>query len=166
MVSPYDKTHILLFVLRRDILQGTYTLLLTCNKPLRLRVGKIGLVPLEKGHYLYTGSALGIGGASLERRVARHRCRTKRVRWHVDYLTVRPEIIVRHIVCLQSRKRLECQINQHIISTLNAQPIAPHAGATDCECNGHLLSVKVGGVGTILAGLEQIYANFGTPSSL
>jgi Uri superfamily endonuclease len=147
-------------------LQGTYTLLLTCNKSLRVRVGKIGQTLLVKGHYVYTGSAMGTGGASLERRVARHRRRTKRRRWHVDYLTVRREITVKHVVCLQSDRRLECQINQHIISTLNAQPIAHRAGATDCKCSGHLLSVKVrGGLPTILAGLQEVYANFGTPLS-
>jgi len=146
-------------------LRGTYTLLLTCNKPLRLRVGKIGRTLLEKGHYLYTGSAMGIGGASLERRVARHRRRTKRRRWHVDYLTVRPEITVSHVVCLQSERRLECQINQQIISTLSAQPIARRAGAMDCKCSGHLLSVR-GGLSATLAGLEEVYANFGTPLSL
>jgi Uri superfamily endonuclease len=110
---------------------------------------------------------LGIGGASLERRVARHRRRTKRVRWHVDYLTVRPEITVKHVVCLQSDKRLECDINQNIISRLGGRTIAPRAGATDCDCSGHLLSVRVrGGLPVVLAGLEEIYSNFGTPSSV
>jgi Uri superfamily endonuclease len=162
-----DKTHIPLFVLRRDVLKGTYTLLLTCDKPLRLRVGRIGQTLLKKGHYLYTGSALGIGGASLERRVARHRRRTKPRKWHVDYLTVRPEIRVRHVICLQSDRRLECQINQHIISKLNAQPIGPHAGATDCKCTAHLLSVKLHeGLQTTLARLEGVYSDFGTPFSL
>ena len=119
----------MLFVLRRIALRGTYTLLLACRRPFKLRIGKLGLTNVEKGNYLYTGSALGTGAVSLEQRIARHRQRKKRVKWHVDYLTVRREITVVNAICTENGKRLECQINQQILSKLSGKPIIRRAGA-------------------------------------
>ena len=152
----------LLFVLRSDALRGTYTLLLACKRPFEVRIGKLGLTKIKRGTYLYTGSALGSGAVSLERRIARHRRRNKRVRWHVDYLTVRPEVAVANVICIESDKRLECQINRRIVSNLKAKPIIRRAGASDCNCIGHLLSVKSHS-SAILKGLKEIYSMLGEP---
>ena len=155
-----------LFVLRRIVLRGTYTLLLACKRPFELRIGKLGRVRLKKGHYLYTGSALGAGAASLEKRVARHRRRNKRVKWHVDYLTVRCEIIVVNAICLHANKRLECQINQQISFELNGKPIIKRAGASDCKCDGHLLSIELLDPKVIMTRLKHVYAMHGESSFL
>ena len=152
-----------LFVLRRIVLRGTYTLLLACKRPFRVRIGKLGQIRLEKGNYLYTGSALGTGAVSLEQRVARHRRRNKRVKWHVDYLTVHREITVVNVICIEINKRLECQINQQILSNLNGKPIIRRAGASDCKCGGHLLSVRLLDSKDITRRLKQIYAMYGEP---
>ena len=152
-----------LFVLRRIALRGTYTLLLACKRPFNLRIGKLGLTKVEKGYYLYTGSALGTGAVSLEQRIARHRRRDKRVKWHVDYLTVHREITVVNVICTEINERLECQINQQIMSNLNGEPIIRRAGASDCKCSGHLLSVRLLDSKAIMSKLKQIYAMHGEP---
>ena len=152
-----------LFVLRRVALRGTYTLLLACKRPFKVRIGKLGMTKIEKGNYLYTGSALGKGAVSLEQRVARHRRRNKRVKWHVDYLTVRQEIRVVNVICIGVNKRLECQINRQILSNLNGKPIIPRAGASDCKCSAHLLSVKLRNPKAVMTRLKQIYATYGEP---
>ena len=152
-----------LFVLRRVALRGTYTLLLACKRPFNLRIGKLGLTKIEKGNYLYTGSALGTGAVSLEQRVARHRRRDKHVKWHVDYLTVHREITVVNVICTKTGERLECQINQRIISNLNGEPIMRRAGASDCKCSAHLLSIRLLDSKDIMTRLEQIYAKHGQP---
>jgi len=152
-----------LFVLRRIALRGTYTLLLACKRPFKLRIGKLGLTKVEKGYYLYTGSALGTGAVSLEQRIARHRRRDKRVKWHVDYLTVHREITVVNVICTEISERLECRINEQIMSNLNGEPIIRRAGASDCKCSGHLLSVRLLDSKTILIRLKQIYAMHGEP---
>jgi Uri superfamily endonuclease len=144
-------------------LKGTYTLVMACEEPFRVKIGKIGHAHIEKGFFLYTGSALGRGGASLERRIERHYRKGKQVRWHVDFLTVRPEISIKKTVCLKSLKRVECRINQLIISELRGKPVILHVGATDCKCDGHLLSVGVADVHWILIRLQQVYSNFGNP---
>ena len=151
-----------LFVLRRIALKGTYTLLLACKRPFKLRIGKLGLANVEKGNYLYTGSALGTGAVSLEQRVTRHRRRNKRVKWHVDYLTVHREIAIVNVICTETDRRLECQISQQILSDLNGKPIIQRAGASDCKCSGHLLSVRLR-ESTIMTRLKQIYVMYGEP---
>jgi len=153
-------------VLRKIALRGTYTLLLACKRPFKVRIGKLGLIQLEKGNYLYTGSALGTGAVSLEQRVARHRRRNKRVKWHIDHLTVHREITIVNVICTEINKRLECQINQQILSNLNGKPIIQRAGASDCNCPGHLLSVRLLDSKVILARLKQIYASYGEPLSM
>jgi Uri superfamily endonuclease len=155
-----------LFVLRRIALRGTYTLLLACKRPFKLRIGRLGQVRLKKGHYLYTGSALGSGAASLEERVARHRRHNKCVRWHVDYLTVRSEIIIVNAICLRASKRLECQINQQISFEFSGKPIIKKAGASDCKCDGHLLSTELLDSKVIMTRLKHVYAMHGEFSFL
>ena len=152
-----------LFVLRRNALRGTYTLLLACKMPFEVRIGKLGLTNIKRGTYLYTGSALGSGAVSLEQRISRHRRRNKLVRWHVDYLTVRPEVIVEKVIYIESDKRLECHINQRIVSNLKAKPIIRRAGASDCNCIGHLLSVKSHNPRAIITRLKEIYSMHGDP---
>ncbi len=150
-------------MIRKIALKGTYTLVMVCKEPFRVKIGRIAHVRIGKGFLLYTGSALGRGGVSLERRIERHYRKGKKVKWHVDFLTVRPEISIKKTVCLKSLKRFECRINKLIISELMGKPVILHAGATDCKCDGHLLSVEVADVQRILIRLQQIYSTFGNP---
>ncbi len=143
-------------------MKGTYTLLLICMKPFRTKIGSLGYATIGKGHYLYTGSALGTGSVSLEGRLNRHLRGPKNVRWHVDYLTSNPRYRVKAIVCLKSSKRLECTINQKIVRNLNAKPILIGAGSSDCKCDGHLTRVETSiGAGEILSKVTRAYQGFG-----
>ena len=137
------------------------------EKPFNVKIGKVGQAQIRNALYLYTGSALGRGGASLEKRVSRHYRKDKRTRWHVDYLTVRAEITIKNVVCLESPRRFECKISQLIISELDAKPILLHAGSTDCNCDGHLLTLRnAGDINAVLKRLEEIYSRFGNPFHL
>lgn len=148
-------------------MKGTYTLVMVSEKPANVRIGKVGQAQIGNNLCLYTGSALGHGGTSLEKRVSRHYKKDKPTRWHVDYLTVRPEITIKKVICLTSPKRFECQINQLIISELDAKPILLHAGSTDCKCAGHLVALRnAGNLNAILKRLEEIYSRFGDPFQL
>jgi Uri superfamily endonuclease len=143
-------------------LKGTYTLLIICVKPFRTKVGSLGYATIRKGHYLYTGSALGCGSVSLEGRLGRHLRGPKNVTWHVDYLTSNPRCRVKAIVCLRSSKRLECTINEEIVKNLSAKPILSRAGSSDCKCNGHLTRVGPSiEAGEILSKLTSVYQRFG-----
>ena len=127
--------------------------------------GKLGRARLRKGYYLYTGSALGRGAVSLERRIERHMKRQKRLRWHVDYLTSRPECNVTGAVYVVSDVRLECKVNSLLSNELKVSPVLLKIGASDCKCNGHLLGPARLNQCDLMRRLESVYAQFGEPRS-
>ena len=143
-------------------MRGTYTIVLACERPMRVRFGKLGRVKVKIGHYLYTGSALGLGAVSLEGRLTRHNRSFKKKRWHIDYLTARRGCKLEGAVYLISNKRFECKINRAIRKNMNTQAILQHLGASDCKCEAHLVRVtetlsKI----KLLNRLKQTYSRFG-----
>jgi len=146
-------------------LKGTYTVIVRCKGPYCSMFGKLGRARLRKGYYLYTGSALGRGAVSLERRIERHMKRQKRLRWHVDYLTSRPECNVTGAVYVVSDVRLECKVNSLLSNELKVSPVLLKIGASDCKCNGHLLGPARLNQCDLMRRLESVYAQFGEPRS-
>lgn len=96
---------------------------------------------LPKGYYIYTGSALGRGSTSIERRLERHLRVNKRVFWHIDRLLVSSAKIVK-VVYAKTSAKMECEVNKKILSLLRAKPIKGF-GSSDCRggCVGHLLYI-------------------------
>jgi Uri superfamily endonuclease len=145
-------------------MKGTYTILLACERPVRVCFGRSGRANVNPGYYLYTGSALGQGAVSLEGRLARHERTRKRKRWHVDYLTSRRGCKFEGAVYLISNECLECRVNQAIKQSLKTQLIIPRLGASDCKCDGHLFRIAENVNGNrLLVRLEQIYSRYGAP---
>lgn len=143
-------------------MRGTYTIVLSCERPIQVRFGKLSCVEVKVGYYLYTGSALGDGALSLEGRLTRHRRSLKKKRWHVDYLTTRRAVRFKGAVYLVSNKRLECKINSAIRENVNTRMLLPHLGASDCKCEAHLLSVaETTSKAKLLNQLERVYSGFG-----
>jgi len=143
-------------------MRGTYTVVLACERPMRVRFGRLGRVNVKTGYYLYTGSALGVGAVSLEGRLTRHSRSVKKKRWHVDYLTARRGCKLKGAVYLISNKRFECKINGAVRKDLSTQAILQHLGASDCECEAHSVRVtedlsKI----ELLNRLKQTYSRFG-----
>jgi Uri superfamily endonuclease len=147
-------------------MRGTYTIVVTCRSPAYARFGSLGRVRLENGYYLYTGSARGRGPVSLEGRLRRHQKHSKKLRWHVDYLTSRAACEFAAAVYVISTRRLECRINRRIIRELNATPVLSKIGASDCRCKGHLLRLSDRLSETdLVRRLRAVYAEFGLPYS-
>jgi Uri superfamily endonuclease len=145
-------------------MRGTYTVVLACERPMRVKFGKLGRANVNVGCYLYTGSALGKGAVSLEGRLARHSRPVKKKRWHVDYLSSRRSCRFKGAIYLISNRRLECRVNRAIADSLNTQPSLPRLGASDCKCDAHLVGVAGDlSIGRLLNRLEQIYSKFGPP---
>ena len=145
-------------------MKGTYTIIVDCGFEGYLTFGRLGRARMWRGLYLYTGSALGRGATSLERRLERHGMRWKRRKWHIDYLTSKQGCLVSGAVYLASKRRLECKVNQAISKGLNLQPVLPKIGASDCHCEGHLLGPEVQ-LSTVvtLRRLANVYRHFGSP---
>ena len=112
---------------------GTYTLLVTLPRPVRIEVGALGEHAFPGGAYAYTGSALGSGGFA---RVDRHRRLAAgdhdARHWHVDYLLGHPVSRLR-AVATAGGVDAECEVAR----ALEDGPV-PGFGASDCSCASHL----------------------------
>jgi len=115
--------------------RGTYVLLVELGQEAVITVGQLGTFCFPAGYYVYVGSALGSGG--LAARLARHRRRDKKLRWHIDYFLAHARIL--DIRTDDSGKRLECAWVCAMLSTPGAQVVAPRFGASDCSCPSHLV---------------------------
>lgn len=117
--------------------KGAYILLIKVENDLMLEIKSLKNPHVEKGTYLYCGSANGPGGIGA--RVARYLKRDKKPHWHVDRLTI--AFGVRAFCVFEGQS--ECALVEHLRSFPKmAQPIKTF-GSSDCEnCFSHL--VKIG----------------------
>ena len=113
---------------------GTYALLLRCPRPQRLRVGKLGLLRVREGHYVYVGSAFGPGGISA--RTRRYCAIAASPHWHIDYL--RPRVRLVEIWCTNDPARREHLWASHFRAMDDAVIPLQGFGASDCGCASHL----------------------------
>ena len=108
---------------------GAYVLWLRLAAPLPVTAGKAAAT-LAPGDYLYCGSAKGRGG--LRARLARHMRKEKRLRWHVDQLTLVAGCVGAFVV----EGGDECALNDQLSAFL--APLAGF-GSSDCpRCVSHL----------------------------
>lgn len=115
---------------------GAYQLLLGLEQTRRMAVGRLGLVKFPKGYYVYTGRAK----KGLLARVARHRKKEKKRRWHIDYLLRYAGI--KQIMIYKDRWQEECNINNSLITERNGEILVPGFGSSDCSCRSHLVYFK------------------------
>lgn len=99
------------------------------TKNVYIQVGALGKFRFPKGRYVYTGSAK----RNLASRLARHKIREKKLRWHIDYLLQHQAATITRTL---TSDREECQWNQ----SLNGSIPVPGFGASDCKagCGAHL----------------------------
>ena len=120
---------------------GTYILIIFVNEPSSVSVGQLGELQLLPGTYKYVGSALGTGSTSLQHRLTRHLLKTKRLKWHIDFLTTLPQAKVHYIVVIETSRRLECLISKHIAQLEGVEYLLKGFGSSDCsECETHFYS--------------------------
>ena len=85
---------------------GTYALILSCTSNARIQIGRLGTMQLQRGYYVYLGSALGPGG--LRARIAHHQKLSPRPHWHIDYLRAHTPVTFRvaPVRCETTRARV------------------------------------------------------------
>ncbi len=89
---------------------------------------------LKKGYYIYVGSSMN----SLQSRINRHLRKSKKFRWHIDYLI--PHLKNMKAIPIRSSERLECSIAKDI-EKISLLPLEKF-GSTDCKCRSHLFYFK------------------------
>ena len=89
---------------------------------------------LQQGLYLYAGSAKGPGG--LKARIARHLRPDKKIRWHIDQLTVH----AKHMHAWGWQQGQECDLIALLLQTGTVSIPVPRFGSSDCtSCPSHLV---------------------------
>jgi len=113
--------------------RGAYQLLISLDRPVKVRIGKLGTFNFPPGLYIYTGSAMG----GIEGRVSRHLSGDKKLRWHIDYLLRHARVVgVREV---RTEERVECRLNREALEVPNARVIVFGFGSSDCGCPSHLV---------------------------
>ncbi len=113
---------------------GTYVLILQCQQTAQLPVGKLGLLKLRPGYYLYVGSAFGPGG--IPARIAHHKRIQRSPHWHIDYLRKETALLATWH-SFDTVKR-EHQWAAALAGETTCSMAMPRFGASDCKCPGHL----------------------------
>jgi len=117
---------------------GTYALILSCASDARIQVGRLGTMQLQRGYYVYLGSALGPGG--LRARIAHHQKLSTRPHWHIDYLRAHTRL---HSVWFNyDGMRHEHEWALAMQKVKDTRVPFPGFGASDCSCPSHLYFFK------------------------
>lgn len=119
-------------------LPGTYALILRAPAPQSVRAGRLGLLPVRPGTYVYVGSAFGPGG--LRGRIGHHAGPCGSPHWHIDYL--RPAVRIEQVWYSHDPTPREHDWAAILGATRGASIPLNGFGASDCACASHLLAFE------------------------
>lgn len=135
---------------------GTYIVVLKSRQAKTIQIGKLAQLNVQKGYYLYIGSAMGPGGVIS--RLKHHSKISKRSHWHLDYLRAETEFYEAYALCSQERKECEwagLMAKNEVIS----EPLKGF-GSSDCQCSTHLFyfssSVKMAKAIQGVKGIQKV----------
>jgi sugar fermentation stimulation protein A len=109
---------------------GVYIAIFRLVEARDISVARLGRFHFRPGFYLYAGSAQ----RNLAARLERHGRKSKSMRWHIDYLSARAEML--GAITIAGPRERECEIAAELAAMF--EPVAPGFGASDCRCGGHL----------------------------
>ena len=114
---------------------GVYIAVFNLSKDHYIKVGKLGRIKFREGIYFYVGSAQ----RNLLVRIERHGRRNKPLRWHIDYLSAKTEML--GAIIISGTRERECQMASELAEMYELA--VPGFGSSDCRCGGHLFSTQV-----------------------
>lgn len=113
---------------------GTYGLLLQAQTEQLITIGRLGVMGVRPGWYVYVGSAFGPGG--VKGRVGHHLRPQSKPHWHIDYLRqVAPLVEVWYTHDPIRHEHTWASLCQQLP---DATIPLPRFGASDCTCPSHL----------------------------
>lgn len=115
---------------------GVYILEIYARRRFSLNLKKYSGKLFSKGYYYYTGSAQ----KNLRQRLKRHLLKSKKIYWHIDYITVHKQTRILRIYKYPERcKSLECFLSGELSSLKEIEKAANGFGNSDCKkCKTHL----------------------------
>ncbi|MEM4498710.1 MAG: GIY-YIG nuclease family protein [Sulfolobales archaeon] len=111
------------------MVRGVYYLVIELVQDLIVNVGRLGSLNLTKGTYVYVGSGKGPGG--IYKRVLRHYSKSKKVFWHIDYLTVSNYVKVVNAVVVAENTLNESSLTMLVGIDECFKPVAEGFGCSD-----------------------------------
>ncbi len=114
----------------QDSDSGVYIAVFYLSEDQDITVGKLGRLRFRKGYYFYVGSAQ----RNLAARLERHGRKSKPMRWHIDYLSVRAEML--GAITITGPRETECELAKEFATMFERTERG--FGASDCHCGGHL----------------------------
>jgi len=143
-------------------MKGVYTLVLRIEKPLRIKIGKLGIGDFKEGIYAYVGSGLGKGAFSVLGRIKRHLERKKNMFWHIDYLLSNESVKILKVFYAKTNLKIECILNKEIKKTFKGKIPMKGFGSSDCKCKAHLTWLRSKNASKRIEKLmERAYKNAG-----
>jgi len=118
------------------IRKGLYILIVDMPET-RLKIGALGIVEIKEGSYCYAGSAMN----GLDQRISRHLSKKKKVRWHIDHLTIESNGIEAYETICEGIE--ECDLCA-IIQKNGGSGTIKGFGCSDCKCPTHLFYLPEG----------------------
>ncbi|MDD2678568.1 MAG: GIY-YIG nuclease family protein [Candidatus Nanoarchaeia archaeon] len=116
--------------------KGAYLIKIELKKDSKIKIGKLGIIFFKKGFYYYAGSAQN----NLDKRIKRHYLKTKKMHWHIDFLTAHPNSqAISAKKYYSSKKEKECEIAKKF--SKKHEKIKGF-GCSDCKCETHLFYEK------------------------
>lgn len=138
---------------------GTYALVLRSSGKATVQVGRWRRVDLERGYYVYVGSAFGPGG--VRGRVLRHLRRRKSLHWHIDYVIDLLSAVA--VWYSHASERLEHRWAAALCDAAGVSPIRGF-GCSDCRCHAHLFHASSEPGAALLSNITQGEAESRVPA--
>lgn len=103
-----------------------YFIILKLDEDREIEVGKLGSIDFKRGYYIYVGSAK----RGFSKRIQRHMRKNKKLRWHIDYLSVNSDVV----------DVFKSEIDEHELAGFasNFYEGIKGFGSSDCKCYSHL----------------------------
>ncbi|MDX2469938.1 MAG: DNA/RNA nuclease SfsA [SAR324 cluster bacterium] len=109
--------------------EGCYLMVYELDADKKISIGALGELEFKAGFYLYVGSAK----KNLQKRMARHRKKRKKLHWHLDYFSAHAASAQAFAIAAQGD--LECRLAA-AFKKLAVKEI-PKFGSSDCKCESH-----------------------------
>jgi Uri superfamily endonuclease len=116
---------------------GTYAVLLSPSHRGPVPIGRLGILMLGIGVFIYVGSALGPGG--IASRCRHHHRIATRPHWHLDYL--RPHCVIIGYWIAYGTERREHTWAQALGRLPGVRRPISGFGSSDCDCPTHLFEL-------------------------
>lgn len=116
-------------------MKAIYALIIQVENTISLKIGTLGPKILNKGLFVYVGSAQ----SNFYKRINRHKRQKKKIFWHIDYLLTNKKTRIIKIFFKVAKKTEECKLAQ-LISKKGKS--IPNFGSSDCKCKSHLFQIK------------------------